>query len=215
MDFKSSLASEGFFILLLVLFFIPALFSPLVLSEEPSTTVLPASIFPERVPPGSSFRVRFNWEAKEPLPKAYTIFVHFLNDKDKIVMQGDHEPPLTQTNLPQWKGKISYEKRFQVPKELPDGSYRIVVGLYDKEGRVKLKAGKGVVEEEGLRYRVGTLVVDSKARPMPPDTQGKKILDLRGYELVFNEDFNGPLDVSPWGAGDKVDCPHTLARRLW
>jgi beta-glucanase (GH16 family) len=28
-------------------------------------------------------------------------------------------------------------------------------------------------------------------------------LDLRGYELVFSEDFNGPLDVSPWGPGTR------------
>lgn len=185
------------------LFLSPGFLPSLSPSEEPSTTISPCVVTPKRIPPGSSFRVRFNWEAREPLSKAYTIFVHFLDDKDRIILQGDHEPPLTQTNLPQWKGKIIYEKRFQVPKDLPDGSYRIVVGLYNKEGRLKLNPGKGVVEEEGARYQVGTLIVDSKARPMPPDTQGKKTLDLRGYELVFNEDFDDPLDVSPWGPGTR------------
>lgn len=99
-------------------------------------------------------------------------------------MQGDHEPPLMQTNLPQWKGKISYEMKFIVPKELTDGSYRIVVGLYNKEGRLKLKAGKGVAEEKEFRYRVGMLVVDSRSLAAPPDNQGKRTLDLTGYELV-------------------------------
>ncbi len=187
----------GLFITSFLLF--PASLSPSLSQEERLTTVLPATVVPKKVPPGSSFRVRFHWEAETPLGKAYTIFVHFLDDKDRIVLQGDHEPPLMQTNLPQWKGRISYQRRFQVPKGLPDGSYRIVVGLYNEEGRLKLKAGKGVMEEEGMRYRVGALVVDSKAPPMPPDTQGRKTLDLRDYELVFNEDFNGPLNVSPWG----------------
>lgn len=118
-------------------------------------------------------------------------------------MQGDHEPPLMQTNLPQWKGKISYEMKFIVPKELTDGSYRIVVGLYNKEGRLKLKAGKGVAEEKEFRYRVGMLVVDSRSLAAPPDNQGKRTLDLTGYELVFNEGFEEPLDVLPWGSGTR------------
>ncbi len=172
-------------------------------SKEATTMVLPATVTPKRVPQGSAFKVRFNWEAESPLQDAYKIFVHFLDDNDRIVMQGDHEPPLMQTNLPQWNGRISYEIKFIVPRELADGSYRIVVGLYNKEGRLKLKAGKGVVEESGFRYRVGELVVDSKASPVPPDTQGKRTLDLSGYELVFNEDFETPLDVSPWGPGTR------------
>lgn len=172
-------------------------------SKEANTVVLPATVTPKRVPQGSAFKVRFNWKAESPLQDAYKIFVHFLDDKDRIVMQGDHEPPLMQTNLPLWKGKISYEMKFIVPKELADGSYRIVVGLYNKEGRLKLKVGKGVTEEAGFRYHVGTLIVDSKAPAVPPDTQGRRTLDLTGYELVFNEDFEGPLDVSPWGPGTR------------
>lgn len=167
--------------------------------DELLVTVLPARIIPKKVPPGSPFKLILAWEVKKPLQDPYQIFLHFLDANDKIVFQGDHEPPLTQTNLPQFKGKIIYERRFIVPKDLPDGSYRVVVGLYNKNGRLKLRAGRGVVEETGLRYRIGTLTVDSKASPAPPDTAGKKTLDLRGYELVFNEDFNGPLDVSPWG----------------
>ncbi|MGB9876307.1 MAG: glycoside hydrolase family 16 protein [bacterium] len=189
-------------------FLFPFIALPLLIGEnisekEPLVAVLPAYIHPKKVPPGSPFKLTLNWEVKKPLNDQYQIFLHFLDANDKIVLQGDHEPPLTQTNLPQWQGKISYEKRFIVPKELPDGSYRIIVGLYNKNGRLKLKAGKGVVEEEGLRYRIGTLIVDSKASPLSPDTAGKKTLDLRGYELVFNEDFNGPLDVSAWGPGTR------------
>ncbi|HOK55944.1 MAG TPA: family 16 glycosylhydrolase [bacterium] len=172
-------------------------------NKENETKVLPAKVVPQRVPQGSSFKVYFNWESDGPLSKPYKIFVHFLDDNDKIVFQGDHEPPLMHTNLPQWKGKISYEMKFKVPENLADGSYRIIVGLYDKEGRLKLKAGKGVIEETDLRYRVGILNVDSKAKPVPPDTAGRKTLDLSNYELVFNEDFENHLDVSPWGPGTR------------
>jgi hypothetical protein len=189
-------------------FFLPFLTIPLALAQatredELLVTVLPARVIPSKVPPGSPFKLILNWDVKKSLSDQYQIFLHFLDANDRIVLQGDHEPPLTQTNLPQFKGRISYERRFIVPKDLPDGSYRIVVGLYNKNGRLKLKAGKGVVEEAGLRYRVGTLIVDSKASPAPPDTAGKKTLGLRGYELVFSEDFNGPLDVSPWGPGTR------------
>ncbi|MBC7330353.1 glycoside hydrolase family 16 protein [bacterium] len=190
------------------IFLLPFLALPLIIGQniqedELLVTVLPARVIPSKVPPGSPFKLFLNWDVKKPLSDQYQIFLHFLDANDRIVLQGDHEPPLTQTNLPQFKGRISYERRFIVPKDLPDGSYRIVLGLYNKNGRLKLKAGKGVVEETGLRYRVGTLIVDSKASPAPPDTAGKNTLDLRGYELVFNEDFNGPLDVSPWGPGTR------------
>lgn len=168
-----------------------------------STAVLKANVKPEKVRQGDFFRVQFNWYANSPLEDDYTVFVHFLDKDGKMVFQGDHKPPFILTNLPQWKGKISYEKKFQVPLNLPDGSYEIAVGLYNKKGRLKLISGKGVKEIENLRYVVGNLNIDSKAPLTKRDTEKKPTLNLDDYELVFNEDFNGPLDVSPWGPGTR------------
>jgi len=168
-----------------------------------STTVLKAEVNPSEVKQGDFFKVRFNWKAKNPLDDDYSIFVHFVDKDGKTVFQGDHKPPLMLTNLPQWKGEISYELKFQVPSNLPDGEYEILVGLYNKKGRLKLNAGRGVIKGPDLRYRIGILKINSEAKPTIPDTAGKKTLDLSNYELVFNEDFEGPLDVSPWGPGTR------------
>ena len=117
---------------------LPLIIGQNIQEDELLVTVLPARVIPSKVPPGSPFKLILNWDVKKPLSDQYQIFLHFLDANDRIVLQGDHEPPLTQTNLPQFKGRISYEKRFIVPKDLLDGSYRIVVGLYNKNGRLKL-----------------------------------------------------------------------------
>ncbi len=153
--------------------------------------------------PGNGFQITYTWQAA-PLDKDYSIFVHFVDADGKIVLQDDHKPP---TPTSSWTGRIEYThtlplEKWQVkdkrtlPAGLPEGDYTIYAGLYDKDNnRPALRPGPGVTEQGTHRYAIGTFKVDSNA-PIP--APGRKTLDLTGYHVTFNEEFDD-LSVSPWG----------------
>ena len=167
-----------------------------------STTALAATVTPATVPPGAFCTVTYRWAATAPLAKGYSVFVHVRDAQGKMVTQADHLPPIG-TATPGWRGELSYSRRLQAPRALADGVYRIVVGLYDKEGRRLLTAGAGVKDDGGRGYEVGLLTVDAKAPRPPADTERAPSLSLAGYHMTFIEEFDGPLDVSPWGPGTR------------
>jgi beta-glucanase (GH16 family) len=168
----------------------------------PVTTALPAVVEPAALPPGAFANVVYHWRATAPTGKGYTVFVHVLDEAGKMVFQGDHAPPVG-TGTPGWIGEVSYNRRMGIPASLPDGVYRITLGLYDKEGRAPLAAGEGVQDLGGQRFEVARFTVD-KSAPFPKaDTEKEPTLNLDGFKLVFAEEFDGPLDVSPWGPGTR------------
>lgn len=101
-----------------------------------------------------SFRVTYQWDAQEKLPKGLSCFVHFAQG-DSIRFQQDHAPwPPTAG----WQtGQVVRDGPFDVniPKEIPDGDYDWLIGLFDpvEGGRINLTgpdAGQS-------RIRLGTL----------------------------------------------------------
>ena len=171
-------------------------------AQGPRPTILPADTPSAPVPPGSLVRVTYHWDAV-PMDKDYKIFVHGDDAHWKICFQNDHEPiyPLTTST---WKGPISYTRAVNLPKDLPDGTYRLEVGLYDpKTGRVSLQHPPGMMETPESSYVVGIIVVDHAAPALPLDSARPPTLDLTGYHLTFQDEFNGPLDVSATGPGTK------------
>lgn len=166
-------------------------------------TVLPAEVSPGRVPIQVPLKVVYKFDAV-PMDKDYTVFVHVRDEKGKTVTQADHAPPFP-TKTSTWSGPTAYTRDLFVPDSLPDGTYSITIGLYDKAGRQKLKAGAGVeANKESNAFTIGTFTVDRSAPPPPLDTDGKKVtLDLTKYKVAWSEEFDGPLDVSPWGPGTR------------
>jgi hypothetical protein len=85
------------------------------------------------VAPGSALEVTLYWHALETPDKAYHAFVHLLDAKDKIVAQ--HDGPAGQGALPTlgWlPGEYLADPHvLTLPAGLPEGDYRLRVGLYD------------------------------------------------------------------------------------
>ena len=167
-----------------------------------ATTALAAVVSPATVPAGSFFRLKLNWQAPRPIKGAYKVFIHYRDAKGRMVFQGDHLPPVG-AGTPGWVGNVGYENRVIVPANLPDGAYRIVLGLYDKKGRHALKAGEGVKDIGGQAYDVGAFTVDKNAPWTKADTEKTPNLSLKGFRVTFSEEFDKPLDVSPWGPGTR------------
>lgn len=189
------------------------------------TTVLPLAISPSSIPPGYPIQLRYRWQSTGRLASSNAAFAHFVDDSGKTVFQHNHQLPFSTTSVG-WVGDIEYEQLFVVPAGTPDGTYKIYVGLDhkhpDSPGRERelLAAGPGVTEDVGKdeqrRYLAGTLSVSRDAPRPKADTEGPVTLDLSGYKLAFNEEFD-QLDVSargpntrwtahtPWG-GDFGDA---------
>ena len=165
-------------------------------------TILLATVPLSAVPPGRPVRIAYHWDAV-PMDKEYQVFVHAKDGKSAIVFQDDHQPPYPITTA-MWKGKIDYTRAVNLPADLPDGTYRLEAGVYDpKTGRVPLLAGSGVKANADLSYDIGTITIDAKA-PLPRlDSDRPATLNLAGYHLTFDDEFNGPLDVSATGPGTK------------
>ncbi|MES2457910.1 MAG: glycoside hydrolase family 16 protein [Bacteroidota bacterium] len=169
-------------------------------SKKP--VILKAGISPGVAPPGAEFKISYNWDARAT-GKDYSVWVHIKDQSGKTVMQDDHDPPFP-TRTSTWAGKFNYTQNIKLPDTLKEGVYTLTAGLYDKTtGRQELQAGPGVVAGAQFSYTIGTFKVDRNA-PAPPLASDKKpSLNLKGYKITFQDEFNGPLDVSALGPGTK------------
>jgi hypothetical protein len=83
--------------------------------------------------PGSPLEVTLHWHALETPDRAYHTFVHLLDADGQIVAQ--HDGPPGEGKLPAmgWlPGEFLTDTHLlQLPFDLPDGVYRLGVGLYD------------------------------------------------------------------------------------
>lgn len=92
------------------------------------------------VPLGYPLDINYQWmigPQVTPLKKDYTVFVHFLDQKGKLLFTDDHTPPLPTS---QWQPgrRVEYERTLFLPLTPIMGDIEIRVGLYDIESGVKL-----------------------------------------------------------------------------
>lgn len=179
------------------------------------TTVRRASIPPQAVPPRARMKVTYTFDAPGPLPHTNTVFVQVLDAAGALAFQDDHNPPVQTDWAGLWRGVIRYERSMDLPQILADGTYTLAIGLRSAAGNAPLIAGPGVEDRGGGIYVVGTFVVDRNA-PLPrADSDGEKTLDLSRYTLTFSEEFDAPLDVSPWGKAADGMQTRWIAHTPW
>ncbi|MCC6603420.1 MAG: hypothetical protein IT327_09440 [Anaerolineae bacterium] len=83
--------------------------------------------------PGDIVEVTLFWETAVPLQNRYKVFLHLLDENGNLVSQRDSEPggglALTTTWPP---GTVVLDNHgLLLPSDLPPGSYRLLLGLYD------------------------------------------------------------------------------------
>lgn len=167
-------------------------------------TILPCVPWPASCRPGVGMRITYRWEAT-PMARDFSVLVRFVGADGKTAFQNDHVPPVSTRD---WSGLVEYTNTLLIPKTMPEGEYRIMAGLYDPKqvatggDRPLLKLGAGVVSAgaDGTVAEIGRLNISTNA--MFP-TAVVPTLDLKGYRLTFNEDFESGLSVSPWGPGTR------------
>jgi hypothetical protein len=80
------------------------------------------------------------WQALAPVDTDYTVFVHLLDTSGSIVAQGDGVPVDGRYPTSAWEvgESIIDPHSLILPPNLPDGEYRLVVGLYNPQDGSRL-----------------------------------------------------------------------------
>jgi hypothetical protein len=79
-----------------------------------------------------AFYVSLYWRALKPFEHDYTVFVHLRDEANTNVATADHQPYNGLVPTSRWPvdGVVKETIRFNLPADLADGSYRLLVGLY-------------------------------------------------------------------------------------
>ncbi|MCG8347603.1 MAG: hypothetical protein MI924_07460 [Chloroflexales bacterium] len=111
---------------------------------------------------GETVTITLTWRSLEPIPYDWTVFLHLVDNEERIVAQDNRKPQHGKLPMPQWTPGDWLEDPHPMllPPELPPGSYTLRVGLYLPEDRGRRQ---GVWAENGVLIgdyaSVGTLVV--------------------------------------------------------
>ncbi len=91
--------------------------------------------------PGKPLRLTLYWQAINPIPEDYSIFVHVLDEKGQKVAQSDGPPFwLTEMGTSSWvPGRTYRDERLLY---VPDGKYTLMVGIYRWQDLSRLPAGE-------------------------------------------------------------------------
>lgn len=90
---------------------------------------------PVSISPGSAVDVTLVWQALQPIPDHYTVFVHLLDENGALVAQHDGIPVLGTRPTATWEAneRLLDWHPIAMPAEMTAGDGRIVVGLYQTE----------------------------------------------------------------------------------
>ncbi|HEY3289458.1 MAG TPA: hypothetical protein VGK87_04960, partial [Anaerolineae bacterium] len=115
--------------------------------------------------PNQWFYVVLQWRTFAKVPVDYKVFVHVLNPDGSVAFQRDKLTLSELMPMTSWKtGEIMNDAYAMViPPGLPEGDYRVAVGVYDPNlaaGRLKVKTDDRMVYEDSVI--LGTLQVRSK-----------------------------------------------------
>jgi hypothetical protein len=94
------------------------------------------------VPLGQIIRLDLLWQATQAIEERYKIFVHLLDGQGQVVSQRDSEPVAGTLPTAGWQPDEVIVDRYglRLPAGLPQGEYRIVIGLYQPETGNRLLA---------------------------------------------------------------------------
>jgi hypothetical protein len=130
------------------------------------------------VGPGSILPLTLYWQALEPVPRDYTVFVHLLGQHDRVIAQRDASPGLGARPTSQWvPGQVVADPYLLA---LPEGAYTPdqavwEVGLYDAHTGQRLWTADG---SDNVRF--GSLSVGASSTPLHLDFGP---VALTGYNL--------------------------------
>jgi hypothetical protein len=120
--------------------------------------------------PGEVLPVSLTWRALEMPAENYTVFVHLIDESERVWAQHDGQPVGGWRPTSSWQPgeEITDHHGLALPVDIPPGEYRLVVGLYDATTgeRLLVYTGEGTVPSE--RVLVGPVLINQTSRGLEP-----------------------------------------------
>ncbi|GIW05225.1 MAG: hypothetical protein KatS3mg060_0030 [Dehalococcoidia bacterium] len=100
---------------------------------------------PSEATAGALLPVRLDWQAAEPLPVEYAVYVHVLDGDGRLTAQRDAPPAAGTRPTLAWPiGALVADRQvIPLPADLPAGNYRVRAGLYDPKTGERLRGATG------------------------------------------------------------------------
>jgi hypothetical protein len=125
-------------------------------------TLLGYDLDSEPVRPGEDVRVTVYWQAQREMDVSYKVFVHLYDEEGNIAAQQDRIPGLGARPTADWEIGEVLADRYSVPlgPDVPAGTYRLAVGMYDEKTGERLAAyGLGGERLDQDRIMLGEIEV--------------------------------------------------------
>ncbi len=137
-------------------------YRPLGISLGPSVQLLGYAVAdPERARrPGETVEVTLRWQASGHPAQDYTVFVHLLDEQEKVWGQQDVQPGAGFAPTSGWQPGQVLDDRYAVPvhANAPSGTYRLEVGMYLAATGERLPVRDGEGRDLGNRILLPTTV---------------------------------------------------------
>ena len=117
------------------------------------------SIDASQIRPAGEIELTLFWQADGPAQRPYTVFTHLINDEGDLVAQQDNWPVDGRWPPTCWQEgeRIIDSYILELPDQLPEGSYELVMGLYDAQTGIRIPLNNG-----GDAYQLGSILVPSQ-----------------------------------------------------
>lgn len=104
--------------------------------------------------PGDRFVVELYWQARGPIARNYTVFVHLLDEGERT-FGGEDRPPAPPTSAWQPGEIVTVRHTLTVAADAPPGLYQVEIGLYTPEDlrRLPLVEASGAEGADRLLFR--------------------------------------------------------------
>lgn len=98
-----------------------------------------------RLAAGDSLNVGLRWRALAPMDAKLTAFIHVLDQDGRLVAQHDGVPGGGFVPTDAWLPEVPLEETVEIvlPAELPQGEYRLMVGMYDPATSIRIPVTAG------------------------------------------------------------------------
>ncbi len=95
--------------------------------------------------PGDALRVSLLWQARQPLPQVYLVFVQLLDTNDGKIAQWDGAAGADWLPTSAWQPgqRIWQDVPIQIAATAPPGRYRLIAGVYDPASGQRLPLSTG------------------------------------------------------------------------
>jgi len=112
--------------------------------------------------PGEPVRVSLTWEALRPLDAVYHSFVHLLDSSGEKIAQSDRQPGGVHYPTTLWRPgeRLRDDHLLQIPVDAPQGTYRLVTGMY-------ALSADGTLQSLGDPVVVGEIRLDAGVQVEP------------------------------------------------